>query len=149
MPDITSSFSNLRPFQKGQSGNGLGLSIIARKWGAEIRKRTMYGQEMMDYLLENLRDPKCNEMIRFRSAEMLIKYGVGEPSPDGTAGAYDFSKLSEADKAIMKLLYERSRVDGGDAGPGAGTIMDTTGEVRAGGPASSNAEATGVPGPSV
>ena len=137
--------SNLRPFKAGQSGNGLGLSVIARKWGAEIRKRTMYGQEMMDYLLGNLRDPKCNEMIRFKSAEMLIKYGVGEPSPDGTAGAYDFSKLSEADRATMKMLYERSRV-GGDAGPGAGSVVDTSGTV---GPTPGDAEATGVSGPSV
>lgn len=112
---------------KGQSGNPNGAGIVVRTFAKEIRNRSGKGDELLAYLFENLRNPRCHALIRFKSAELLIRYGWGEPPKDtGDPLGIDLSRLTPDELATLKAIHAKATTQPNASQAAIPKAIDTT-----------------------
>lgn len=105
-----SRYPNLVPIKPGETRNPQGSSKVQREFQHEIRKRSDNGKELIEYLFANLRDPKINELIRFKSVELLIHYGFGKPreaDSEEQKKVFDFSKLTPVELEVLRGIHSK------------------------------------------
>lgn len=118
-------------WKPGHSGNPEGGARAQREFQAAIRRCSGKGKELLDYLFEQLRDPEAHPLVRFRCAEMLVKYGYGEPrkadDDKQTEPVIDMSKLSNDDLDKLAEIHAKLK---GNVHQQQGPIIDAEGKVK-------------------
>ena len=103
--------ANLIQWPKGVSGNPQGGARVQREFQAAIRRMSDKGKDLLDYLFENLRNPRAHPMIRFKCVEMLVRYGYGEPrkadDAKQTEPVIDMSKLTNEDLDKLSEIHAK------------------------------------------
>ena len=88
-----------RPFVKGQSGNPSGRPPGAEGLAAQIRAKTNNGLEMIELMLEVMRDTSRSIDRRLEAATWLTDRGFGKP-----AQTVEHGGLSDQ-PAVVKLVW--------------------------------------------
>ena len=104
----------MTPWVKGQSGNPLGASKVQREFAKAVRDRSQDGKQLLDFLFATMRDADAHPVARFKSCELLIRYGYGDPRPqeDGDGLAIDATKLNDTEREQLIGLLSKLGLQG-------------------------------------
>jgi hypothetical protein len=128
----------IKPYQwaPGQSGNPSGKPAVLGDFRRRILACTRYGQDMLDFLLETVRDADAHPSARIEACKMLLLYGIGKPEDkpsDAQTPRLSLASLTTEELNILSRIFVRADFD--QAAKSGSTGIIPSGDSAGGDPA--------------